>query len=180
MEIINQSGAIIGLLALVVGAGVYLFGTAKKGRRDYLRTDNLDLANSNTLLRQKIESLEESVKTLTATVANQRDIATQTPDVKLLLEATTNQQTLTATQHSEVIVKLTELTIEIAKLTKEFSHVAQAITKNSAAQTVNTAAQAKIAELKPRIQGVGSNETKRHTRRFYCISTRFREREITS
>ncbi len=85
MDIINQSGAIIGLLTLVVGAAVYLYGTTKKGRRDFLRADNQDLTTSNTLLRQKIESLEESVKTLTATVANQRDIATQTPDVKLLL-----------------------------------------------------------------------------------------------
>ncbi len=143
MDAFNQTVVVSSFLALILGAAVYLYSSGKKGRRDYLRADNADLTNSNTLLRQKIESLEESVKTLTATVANQRDIATQTPDVKLLLQATTNQQTLTATQHSEVILKLTELTIEISKLTKEFSHVAQAISKNSVAQSMNTAAQAK-------------------------------------
>ncbi len=46
MNLINDYGGLLAVLALIVGAGVYLYGTAKKGRRDYLRADNLDLQNS--------------------------------------------------------------------------------------------------------------------------------------
>lgn len=138
MEIISNYGAVLGLLTLVIGAGVYLYGSAKKGRRDYLRADNLDLSNSNNLLRQKIESFELQIKDLTVTVANLRDMATQTPDVKLLLKSSAEQQTLTAKQHSEVITQLTTLAKEMSKLTREFSHVATAIAKNSVAQDKNT------------------------------------------
>ncbi len=141
MNILNQYGAILAIFTLVISAAVYLYGTAKKGRRDYLRSDNLDLSNSNNLLRQKIEGLETNVKTQSETIINLRDVATQTPEVKQLLKTSAEQQVLTARQHGEVITQLTELTKEMAKLTREFSHVATAISKNSAAQTVNSAAQ---------------------------------------
>jgi methyl-accepting chemotaxis protein len=136
MQLLNQYGVILAILALIIGAGVYLYGTAKKGRRDYLRADNVDLNNSNNLLREKVEGLEESIKTLTATVLSLRDVATQTPAVTQLLEQTANQ-------HAQVITQLADLTKEISKLTREFSHVAQAITANSKAQEKNSVAQDK-------------------------------------
>ncbi len=130
----NQISVVIGLLTLVSGAGVYLYSTVKKGRRDYLRADNADLTNSNNLLRDKIDKLEVSVNTLTETVSNLKDIANQTPAVTLLLQKT-------AEQHAEVIKQLSELTKEMSKLTREFSNVAQAIGKNSRAQDKNSKAQ---------------------------------------
>lgn len=134
MDFLNQFGVAIGILALILGGGVYLYSTVKKGRRDYLRADNLDLTNSNNLLRQKIESLENEVRTLSVTVANLRDVATQSPGVNLLLKQT-------AEQHAQVITQLSALTTEMSKLTREFSHVAKAISANSVAQDKNSKAQ---------------------------------------
>ncbi len=139
----NQISVVIGLFTLISGAGVYFYSTVKKGRRDYLRADNADLTNSNTLLRQKIESLEESVKTLSVTVEKWREVATQTPEVKQLIIATSEQQAVTAKQHVEIVNQLAGLSKEFAKLTMEFSRVAQAITTNSRAQDKNSVAQDK-------------------------------------
>jgi len=106
---------------------VYAFSTFGKGRRDYLRTDNSDLNNSNLLLRAEKEGLQEIIKNQTETIASLRGVANQTPAVTALI-------TQTAKQHGEVIKQLTELATEMAKIPQEFSRVALAITANGKSQ----------------------------------------------
>ncbi len=138
MELINQSGAVIGILTLFVGAGVYLFTIGKRGRADIVRQDNIDLRSSNQELRTERAGCLATIEQQADTIKNLREVATQTPAVTQLLTLTSKQQAITADQHTQVITQLTELTTEMSKLTKEFSHVATAIAKNSKAQRDNT------------------------------------------
>ncbi len=74
MQFINQFGGIIGILALMVGAGVYLFGTAKRGQQDIIRQDNTDLRSSNQEMRTEKAGLEATIKENRDTIKQLRDI----------------------------------------------------------------------------------------------------------
>jgi methyl-accepting chemotaxis protein len=143
MNIINDYGAGLGILALVIGAGVYLYGTAKRGRADIVRQDNADLRSSNQELRTEKAGFVATITQQSDTIKNLRDVATQTPAVTQLLDLTAKQQAITSVQHSEVIKQLSALTSQMSKMTAEFSHVATALQANSRAQEVNSKAQEK-------------------------------------
>lgn len=125
MNLVNQFGGLIGLLALIIGAGVYLFGTAKRGRQDVIRQDNADLRASNQEMRTEKAGLEASVKEKEETIRGLRDIATQTPAVTKLIEMNTKQQTQLNIQHGQVIKQLSGLTGEISKLATQFANLAK-------------------------------------------------------
>lgn len=131
MNILNQYGAILAILALVLGAGIYLFGTAKRGRVDIVRQDNADLRGSNQELRNEKAGHIATITQQTDTIKNLRDVATQTPAVSRLLELTSKQQAITTQQHSDVIKELSNLAKQMSKMTTEFGHVAASINKSN-------------------------------------------------
>lgn len=137
MNILNQYGSLLAIIALVLGAAIYLYGTSKKGRADIVRQDNADLRASNQELRTEKAGYVATITQQTDTIKNLRDVATQTPAVTQLLELTSKQQAITAKQHSQVIDNLSKLTEQMSKMTTEFSHVATAMSKNSTAQDKN-------------------------------------------
>lgn len=118
IEIINRVGAIVGLLALLTGAIVYIYGTGKQKRQDILRQDNDDLTKSNTLLRSEKLANDATIEAQQAALKNLRDIATQTPAVERLIELITKQQTVASEQHTKVIQELSSLTGKISELAK--------------------------------------------------------------
>lgn len=121
MQLINQLGAVVGFMALLIGAIVYLYGTAKKGKQDILRQDNKDLTNSNILLRSEKTANEATIASQAEALKNLRDIATQTPAVERLIELITKQQTIASEQHTKVIQELSSLTSKISDLAKAIS-----------------------------------------------------------
>lgn len=120
-EWINKAGALVGFLALLIGAIVYLYGTGKRGRQDILRQDNDDLTKSNTLLRTEKVANEATIASQAEALKSLRDIATQTPAVERLIELITKQQMTAAEQHTTVIHELSSLTGKISELAKAIS-----------------------------------------------------------
>ena len=128
-DLVNQVGAILGLFALFLGGFVYLFAVGKKGRADVVRQDNKDLTDSNVLLRNEKTNLEVANKEKEETIRYLKDVATQTPAVKKLIEMNMAQQQQINEQHLQVIDSLSKLTGEISHLAAEFSKMAKAINK---------------------------------------------------
>lgn len=123
--------------------GVYLYGTAKRGKADIVRQDNADLRASNQELRQNQAGHLATITQQADTIKNLREVATQTPEVKQLLAATARQQQVINKQHTDVIAKLADLAEAISKMTTEFSKVAANLTVNSKSQDANTASRGK-------------------------------------
>jgi len=128
VELLNQYAVALTILGLVIGAAVYLYGTVKKGRSDIIRQDNADLRASNQDKSNRIASLEATVVSQVDTIKNLREVATQTPDVKQLIKATTEQQNVSHKQHAEVVKQLASLAKEISKMTTKFADIAAAMT----------------------------------------------------
>lgn len=136
-QTLSQFGGIVGLASLLIIGFVYLYSTAKKGRQDVVRQDNIDLRASNQELRTEKAGYIATITQQTDTIKNLREVATQTPAVTKLLELTSKQQQITNKQHSDVIHQLADLASEISKMTTEFSKVATAMTRNTSAQDAN-------------------------------------------
>lgn len=143
MDTLNNYGAILAILTLVLGAGIYLYGTAKRGRADIIRQDNADLRASNQELRQEKAGLLATTTQQADTIKNLREVATQTPAVTQLLEMTNRQQQITNKQHSDVIKEISNLAKRMAEMTTEFSKVAQAMAVNTKSQNSNMASRNK-------------------------------------
>lgn len=143
IEWIKDFGAILVVLGALVTVGVFLYGTAKKGRADVIRQDNADLRASNQELRQNQAGHLATITSQADTIKNLREVATQTPEVKALLASTAKQQAIINQQHTDVIAKLADLAEAISNMTAEFSKVAANLTVNSVAQDANTAMRGK-------------------------------------
>lgn len=126
-EWINQFGAFIGIGTLVILALVYLYSTAKHGRQDIVRQDNIDLRASNQEMRTQKVGDEATIKEQRESIAHLREIATQTPAVTKLIEMNTRMNKQASDQHAQVIGALSDLTGQISALATEFSHLAKAI-----------------------------------------------------
>lgn len=132
-------GAMLALFGTLTTIGVFLYGTAKKGKSDIIRQDNDDLRKSNQELRQNQAGHLATITQQADTIKNLREVATQTPEVKALLAATAKQQQVINQQHTDVIAKLADLAEAISNMTAEFSRVVQAMGVNTKAQNANTA-----------------------------------------
>lgn len=137
MELTSYA-TILGVGSLIVGAGVYLYGTARKGRIDYLRIDNDELRKSNGDRDVKIAGLEATVVEQSRQIADLQAVATQTPAVTQLIAATNSQQKLMIKQHTDVIKEISNLAKALSELTMEFSRVAYVMSANTVAQDKNT------------------------------------------
>lgn len=137
----NSISVIIAFLVGLVTVGVYLYGTASRGRADTIRQDNADLRASNQELRQNQAGHIATISQQTDTIKNLREVATQTPEIKELLASTAKQQIAINKQHAEVIEKLAHLAEAISNMTTEFSKVATNLATNSRAQRINSEAQ---------------------------------------
>lgn len=127
MEALNHFGAIVGFAALILGALIYLYSTAKQGRQDIIRQDNKDLRESNQEMRIEKSGLEAAATENRETIKQLRDIATQTPAVTKLIGVIETQQKQAAEQHSQVLAELSKVTSSFGSLAKEFSGLAKAI-----------------------------------------------------
>jgi hypothetical protein len=130
-EFVNNFGALLAAAALVVGAIIYLWGTARRGRQDIVRQDNTDLRASNQEMRTQKAADEATIKEQTESIRHLRDIATQTPAVTKLIEMNNKQQKLINEQHLQVIQGLSALTAELGGLATEFAKLSKAINERS-------------------------------------------------
>lgn len=131
MELINNYSGVLLVITLILGAGVYIYGTVKRGRTDIVRQDNADLRSSNQELRSEKAGYIATITQQSETIKGLREVATQTPAVTQLLEASSKQQAIAAKQHGEVIKQLSELAKEMSKMTGEFSRFTTVLQKNS-------------------------------------------------
>lgn len=116
MEVLNQSGAVIGIATLAISGFVYLYSIAKRGRQDIIRQDNDDLRKSNQEMRTEKAGMEATINETREQNRQLRDIATQTPAVTKLIEMNISQQKQTNEQHVQVLDGLSQLTGKIGDL----------------------------------------------------------------
>lgn len=135
---LQNFGTLLAVLGALASVAIYLYGTSKKNRSDIVRQDNADLRASNQDKSTRLAALEATVTSQNDTIKNLREVATQTPAVTQLIDATTKQQALINKQHGDVIREISNLAKRMADMTTEFGKVAQAMTVNTKAQEDNT------------------------------------------
>lgn len=126
-EWINKFGALFALATSIVLAGVYLYSIARKGRQDVLRQDNADLRASNQELRTERAADQAKILEQQESIRYLKDVATQTPAVKQLIEMNMRQSKQSAEQHTQVIKELSGVANEIGHLAGEFAQLAKVL-----------------------------------------------------
>lgn len=126
-NLMNQFGAIIGIAGLLMGSFIYLYSTAKRGRQDIIRQENADLYASNQEMRTERAGFKATIEANNSRIRELSAIATQTPDVKHLINVISQQQKQSSEQHTDVISQLSKLTGKISDLAGQFGSLAKAL-----------------------------------------------------